>query len=77
MFSRYGIYTAVITPSGVICDQIRLWEIERDRFLFTEGVLYNQFLAQRDFELLRYFLPNSADGRTDGWGRIKSVFLQC
>jgi len=38
---------------GVICDQIRLWEIERDRFLFTEGVLYNQFLAQRDFELLR------------------------
>jgi len=38
---------------GVICDQIRLWEIERDRFLFTEGVLYNQFLSQRDFELLR------------------------
>lgn len=38
---------------GVICDQIRLWEIERDRFLFTEGVMYNQFLSQRDFELLR------------------------
>lgn len=38
---------------GVICDQIRLWEIERDRFVFTEGVLYNQFLSQRDFELLR------------------------
>jgi len=38
---------------GVICDQIRLWEIERDRFLFTEGMLYNQFLSQKDFELLR------------------------
>jgi len=38
---------------GVICDQIRLWELERDRFVFTEGVLYNQFLSQRDYELLR------------------------
>jgi len=38
---------------GVICDQIRLWELERDRFVFTDGVLYNQFVSQRDFELLR------------------------
>ena len=46
---------AIYIPyAGVICDQIRLWEIERDRFLFTEGMLYNQFLSQKDFELLRY-----------------------
>uniref|UniRef100_A0A669BHV3 General transcription factor IIH subunit 4 n=1 Tax=Oreochromis niloticus TaxID=8128 RepID=A0A669BHV3_ORENI len=33
--------------------QIRLWELERDRLQFTEGVLYNQFLSQADFEVLR------------------------
>ena len=36
--------TASIPPT--ITDQIRLWEQERDRFTFTEGVLYNQFLSQ-------------------------------
>ncbi|XP_013394189.1 general transcription factor IIH subunit 4 [Lingula anatina] len=41
-----------VIPS-TITDQIRLWELERDRFKFTDGVLYNQFLSQTDFELLR------------------------
>ncbi|ELT91478.1 hypothetical protein CAPTEDRAFT_18660 [Capitella teleta] len=36
-----------------VSDQIRLWELERDRFHFNEGVLYNQFLSQTDFEVLR------------------------
>lgn len=36
-----------------ITDQIRLWELEKDRLQFTEGVLYNQFLSQADFEVLR------------------------
>ncbi|GAB5571300.1 general transcription factor IIH subunit 4 isoform X1 [Prionailurus iriomotensis] len=40
----------VLPPT--ITDQIRLWELERDRLRFTEGVLYNQFLSQVDFELL-------------------------
>lgn len=40
-----------VLPPTVV-DQIRLWEIERDRFKFTEGVLYSQFLSQSDFELL-------------------------
>ncbi|XP_018103697.1 general transcription factor IIH subunit 4 S homeolog isoform X1 [Xenopus laevis] len=38
-----------------ITDQIRLWELERDRLRFSEGVLYNQFLSQVDFELLRNY----------------------
>jgi len=42
-----------------ITDQIRLWEQERDRFVFTEGVLYNQFLSQADYELVK----NYADQR--------------
>ncbi|XP_032126705.1 general transcription factor IIH subunit 4 isoform X3 [Sapajus apella] len=42
--------TPVLPPT--ITDQIRLWELERDRLRFTEGVLYNQFLSQVDFELL-------------------------
>ena len=41
----------VIPPT--VSDQIRLWELERDRFKFSDGVLYNQFLSQMDFELLR------------------------
>jgi len=48
--------TAVIPPT--ITDQVRLWEQERDRFTFTEGVLYNQFLSQADFETVK----NYADG---------------
>ncbi|KAJ3609324.1 hypothetical protein NHX12_023847 [Muraenolepis orangiensis] len=47
--------TAQQTPvvPATITDQIRLWELERDRLQFTEGVLYNQFLSQADFEVLR------------------------
>lgn len=43
-----------ILPPTVM-DQIRLWEMERDRFKFTEGVLYSQFLSQNDFELLNNY----------------------
>ncbi|KAE8282453.1 General transcription factor IIH subunit 4 Basic transcription factor 2 52 kDa subunit [Larimichthys crocea] len=43
--------TPALPPT--ITDQIRLWELERDRLQFTEGVLYNQFLSQADFEVLR------------------------
>lgn len=41
----------VLPPT--IIDQIRLWEIERDRFTFTEGVLYNQFMSYNDYQMLR------------------------
>lgn len=43
----------IIAPTVV--DQIKLWEIERDRFLFKEGVLYSQFLSQNDFQLLKKY----------------------
>ena len=45
--------TASIPPT--ITDQIRLWEQERDRFQFTEGVLYNQFLSQADYETVKNY----------------------
>ncbi|XP_075216082.1 general transcription factor IIH subunit 4 marionette [Lycorma delicatula] len=41
------------TLPPTVVDQIQLWENERDRFTFTEGVLYSQFLSQADFEVLR------------------------
>jgi len=41
-----------VIPSTVT-DQVRLWELERDRFRFADGVLYSQFLCQKDFDLLR------------------------
>jgi len=49
--------SAKVPPT--ITDQIRLWEQERDRFLFTEGVLYNQFLSQADYDTVK----NYAAGR--------------
>ncbi|XP_022089070.1 general transcription factor IIH subunit 4-like isoform X2 [Acanthaster planci] len=41
-----------IIPS-TLSDQVRLWELERDRLSFQSGVVYNQFLSLQDFELLR------------------------
>ncbi|XP_058790249.1 general transcription factor IIH subunit 4 [Phymastichus coffea] len=41
----------VLPPT--IVDQIKLWENERNRFIFNEGVLYSQFHSQTDFQVLR------------------------
>ncbi len=43
-----------LIPPTVV-DQIYLWEKERNRFNFVDGVLYNQFLSQGDFETVRKF----------------------
>ncbi|XP_061912742.1 general transcription factor IIH subunit 4 [Entelurus aequoreus] len=42
--------TPVLPPS--ITDQIRLWELERDRLQFTEGDVYNNYVSQAIFKLL-------------------------
>ncbi|KAM3959470.1 general transcription factor IIH subunit 4 marionette [Aphomia sociella] len=47
-----GIRSTSVLPPTVV-DQIKLWETERNRFTYTEGVVYNQFLSQSDFVLLR------------------------
>ncbi|CAG5020016.1 unnamed protein product [Parnassius apollo] len=47
-----GIRATSVLPPTVV-DQIRLWEAERNRFTYTEGVVYNQFLSQADFTALR------------------------
>ncbi|XP_028316441.1 general transcription factor IIH subunit 4 [Gouania willdenowi] len=56
-FLRTRVHPVLLSQNPVlpptITDQIRLWELERDRLQFTEGVLYNQFLSQADFEVLR------------------------
>lgn len=49
-------YTTINSKSllpPTVVDQIKLWENERNRFTFTEGVAYNQFLSQSDFITLR------------------------
>ncbi|CAH0589926.1 unnamed protein product [Chrysodeixis includens] len=43
--------TSALPPT--VLDQIKLWESERNRFTYTEGVVYNQFLSQADFVVLR------------------------
>ena len=48
--------TSIRTPSVLpptVVDQIKLWENERNRFSFLEGVVYNQFLSEADFITLR------------------------
>lgn len=43
-----------VLPS-TIADQIKLWSDERDRFTFSDGILYNQFHTQSDFEVLKNY----------------------
>ncbi|CAF1179907.1 unnamed protein product [Adineta steineri] len=38
-----------------ISDQIRLWEMERDRIVDQEGMLYSQFNSANDFELIEKY----------------------
>ncbi|XP_034835175.1 general transcription factor IIH subunit 4 [Maniola hyperantus] len=47
-----GVRTASVLPPTVV-DQVQLWESERNRFTYTEGVVYNQFLSQAEFAVLR------------------------
>lgn len=49
---EHAVQTKSPLPPTVV-DQIRLWENERNRFTFTEGFAYNQFLSQGDFVTLR------------------------
>lgn len=37
----------------VVSDNVHIWCDERNRLVFKEGTLYNQFLTQEDFETLR------------------------
>lgn len=48
----FGVKSNSLLPPTII-DQIKLWENERNRFTYTEGVAYNQFLSQSDFISLR------------------------
>lgn len=38
-----------------VVDQIKLWELERNRLTYLDGVLYSQFLSQADFNVLREY----------------------
>ncbi|XP_066152269.1 general transcription factor IIH subunit 4 [Euwallacea fornicatus] len=38
-----------------VVDQIKLWELERNRLTYHEGVLYSQFLSQADFNVLKEY----------------------
>ena len=43
-----------VLPS-TLTDQIKLWEMERARFEFSDGVLYNQINSVKDYELIRNY----------------------
>lgn len=47
-----SIKNSSMLPPTVV-DQIKLWENERNRFSFIDGVVYNQFLSEADFITLR------------------------
>ncbi|XP_018329175.1 general transcription factor IIH subunit 4 [Agrilus planipennis] len=42
-----------------VIDQIKLWELERNRLVYSEGVLYSQFLSQADFNVLKEYAQTS------------------
>nr|CDS16338.1 general transcription factor IIH polypeptide 4 [Echinococcus granulosus] len=47
-------HPTILPPTLV--DQIRLWELERDRLFFQEGCLYEQFAKNTDFEMSNGYL---------------------
>lgn len=47
-----------LIPPTVI-DQIKLWELERNRLTYSEGVLYSQFLSQADFNVLKEYAQSN------------------
>ncbi|KAL5111592.1 General transcription factor IIH subunit 4 [Taenia crassiceps] len=49
--------SAILPPTLV--DQIRLWELERERLFFQEGCLYEQFAKNTDFEMVRDFAKSN------------------
>lgn len=42
-----------------VVDQIKLWELERNRLTYHEGVLYSQFLSQADFNVLKEYAQSN------------------
>ncbi|KAG5873371.1 hypothetical protein JTB14_022974 [Gonioctena quinquepunctata] len=42
-----------------VVDQIKLWELERNRLTYSEGVLYSQFLSQADFNVLKEYTKSN------------------
>lgn len=42
-----------------VADQIKLWEMERERLEFTEGVLYKDFMSLHDFSLLSNYASSN------------------
>ncbi|KAH9285753.1 General transcription factor IIH subunit 4 [Echinococcus granulosus] len=50
-------HPTILPPTLV--DQIRLWELERDRLFFQEGCLYEQFAKNTDFEMVRDFAKSN------------------
>lgn len=51
---KTSIDTTSLLPPTVV-DQIKLWENERNRFTYTEGVSYDQFQSQSEFISLRNY----------------------
>ena len=55
----------------VVSDNVHLWCEERNRMKFDEGTLYNQFLTQDDFEILRDY----AKGEFLIFGQFPDFFI--
>ena len=52
--NMYSEKRSTVIPSTII-DQIFLWEQERNRLTFCDGVLYSQFNSQTDYEALKKY----------------------
>jgi transcription initiation factor TFIIH subunit 4 len=53
MIDAFGAGRSHSLLPPTVVDQIKLWENERNRFSYVEGVVYNQFLSEADFITLR------------------------
>jgi transcription initiation factor TFIIH subunit 4 len=51
--SHMMVNSPIIPPT--VTDQIRLWEMERNRLQFEEGVLYSEFMSASDFDKVKRY----------------------
>ena len=59
-----------------VSDQIRLWEQERDRFTFSEGVLYNQFLSNADYDTVKNYAEQQGENTQFTYSRLFEKLFQ-
>jgi hypothetical protein len=68
-----GLQNPMLPPTVV--DQIRLWEVEKNRLRAEEGYLYEDFKSTQDYELVRNYAQQLGVVVWDGPPGMRKFFV--